>query len=151
MARILVAEDSPSVRASLGRFLVQAGHEVATAENGLVAISAHRDRPVDLAIVDLVMPEKDGFETISELRTGSPAPMIIATCGDTRLPAEIGLRTALAMGACCALKKPISAARLLFAMREHAGLPPPPGFPDAGEPPGRGPILSAAGTGVPRA
>lgn len=121
MARILVAESSPRIRASLKEILERAGHRVDTARDGREAVFLHRKHPADLLLVDLVMPEKDGLETIMELKRELPNPRIVAMCGGSRFPAEVGIRAALALGAALGLKKPVTPARMLRAVFELLG------------------------------
>jgi CheY-like chemotaxis protein len=83
VARILLVEDDEAVRDILKKALVSSGHEVEEAENGNVALAAYRRQPCDLVITDLVMPEKDGLETILELRRMNPAVKIVAMSGET--------------------------------------------------------------------
>lgn len=121
MARILLVEGSPRKREAYCRVLERAGHAVETATNGRSAVSIFRNRPADLVIADLILPEMDGLETIRTLRRDFPHVKIIALCGETRLRAEIGLRAALALGALCGLKKPVTPARMLRAVFDLLG------------------------------
>ena len=83
--RILVVDDDPSIGSTLGQLLTIAGHEVLLAENGLEATRLWREVGADLVILDIFMPEKDGIETIVELRAHSPGlPIIVMSGGDAR-------------------------------------------------------------------
>ena len=101
MARILLVEDDEAVREILRKALVLAGHEVEEAQNGNVALAAYRRQASDVVITDLVMPEKDGLETIMELRRLDPAVKVIAISGGGRTlgPGQLYLETARAIGA----------------------------------------------------
>ena len=68
MANILLVDDEASLVKAQSEFLCRAGRTVSTAANGkeAMALVAHND--FDLVITDLVMPEKEGLETIAELR-----------------------------------------------------------------------------------
>jgi CheY-like chemotaxis protein len=120
MSRILLVDDDDSVREVLRKALVAAGHEVEEAANGDLAIVAFRNRAPDLVITDLVMPEKDGLETIMALRQLDPAVKIIAMSGGGRTlgPGQLYLESARALGALRILSKPFGAAALLNAVAE---------------------------------
>ena len=68
--RILLAEDSPFYRNMIANYLIAAGYEVESVENGLVAFEKLKsDEHFDLVITDLEMPEMDGFELIKLIRS----------------------------------------------------------------------------------
>ena len=67
MATILVIDDQAPVRALLRTVLEQAGHEVTEAPNGRLGLAAYRERPADLVITDILMPEMNGLDMILEL------------------------------------------------------------------------------------
>lgn len=104
MARILVIEDDPEVRELLEETLRRAGHEVLSAANGKDAIPLFRANPVEVIIADMLMPEKDGLETIAELRSISPNVKIIAISGAR--PELMVLSMAEKLGAVKTLAKP---------------------------------------------
>lgn len=117
MARILVIEDNPDVRALIADALETAGHSVAQAADGEAGLAAQRAAPADLVISDIIMPEKEGIETIRDLKLEFPALRIIAiTGGDSRLSASNLLFTARTFGADTVLTKPFSADDLLKAV-----------------------------------
>lgn len=120
MATILLVEDDEGVRDILHKTLVAAGHDVEDAVNGNLAIAAYRRQPRDLVITDLVMPEKDGLETIMELRRLNPAVKIIAISGGGRTLGlgQLYLDTARTFGAGRILAKPFSSTALLTAVSE---------------------------------
>jgi two-component system response regulator MprA len=81
--RLLVVDDDPDVRDSLRRALGYAGYSVATAANGLDALSVVAKSPVDLIILDVLMPMLDGFETCRALRErGVATPVLTLTALD---------------------------------------------------------------------
>ena len=120
MATILLVDDDEGVRDILHKTLVNAGHEVEDAVNGSVAVAAYRRQPRDLVITDLVMPEKDGLETIMELRRLNPAVRIIAMSGGGRTLGlgQLYLESARSFGASRILAKPFTSAALLKAVSE---------------------------------
>jgi PleD family two-component response regulator len=70
-ANILVVDDSRTNRSLLARRLEQQGHSVAQAENGREALDQMAARPFDLVLLDVVMPELDGYEVLAKLRENS--------------------------------------------------------------------------------
>ena len=91
-AQILVVDDDPNIRESLGMLLMSAGYEVATADNGVSAVS-HLSRTIpDLIVTDLDMPHMSGVELISHVRDCHPSISIVAMSADYRgeaVPASI--------------------------------------------------------------
>jgi two-component system, OmpR family, response regulator MprA len=83
-SRLLVVDDDPDVRDSLRRALGYAGYAVATAANGADALSSVSRAPVDLIILDVLMPMLDGFDTCRALRErGNATPVLVLTARDT--------------------------------------------------------------------
>jgi two-component system nitrogen regulation response regulator GlnG len=89
-ARILVADDEPSIRWLLERLLRQAGHSVTVVEDGAAALARAAAEPYDLAFVDVRMPELDGLEVLSRLRTAAPdtAVIVMTAHGSVRSAVE---------------------------------------------------------------
>ena len=82
-SRLLVVDDDPDVRDSLRRALGYAGSAVATAANGADALASVSRSPVDLIILDVLMPMLDGFDTCRALRErGNATPVIVLTARD---------------------------------------------------------------------
>ena len=111
--RILVVDDDEVVRNVFRRTLEETGYEITEAPNGKVACRLYRKEPFDLIILDIVMPEKEGLETIQDLRRDFPDVKIIAVSGGGRVGAEDYLNMARQLGAVRALEKPISSRQLL--------------------------------------
>ena len=83
-SRLLVVDDDPDVRDSLRRALGYAGYAVATAANGADALASVSRSPVDLIILDVLMPMLDGFDTCRALRErGNATPVLVLTARDT--------------------------------------------------------------------
>ena len=124
MARILVIDDDPDMRALLEQTLKSAGHEVALAADGRQGVDQYRANPADLVITDLYMPGQEGLETIIELRKRFPEAAIMAVSG--RATAATMLSVAQKLGALEVLQKPFDTAELLAAvgnaLRRGAGL-----------------------------
>ena len=84
MANILVVDDEELVRATLRQMLESADHVVFEAANGKEALRSFENRAVDLVITDIIMPEKEGIETIIDLRKIAPNLRIVAISGGNR-------------------------------------------------------------------
>ncbi|HYT83054.1 MAG TPA: response regulator [Gemmatimonadales bacterium] len=72
MARILVIDDDGQVRRAVRRILERVGHAVVDVADGEAGMRAHRERPADLIVTDIFMPEQDGIETIQQVRREFP-------------------------------------------------------------------------------
>jgi two-component system KDP operon response regulator KdpE len=77
--RILVVDDESRMRRFVRMNLDLEGYEVLEAENGLVALQKVRDEMPDLVILDVAMPDLDGFETLERLREFASVPVIMLT------------------------------------------------------------------------
>ena len=115
---VLIVDDDESLRYLLRRYLVEAGYQVHEAEDGRQATRMYRQRPADLVVLDLVMPDQEGLETIRVLRQEFPSVRIIAISG-----AFLGefLPVATALGAQAALEKPIEQALFLKTVQDLIG------------------------------
>ena len=110
-ATILVAEDDADLRGVLTASLTRGGHRVVPARDGAEALAAIERDHIDVIVLDLVMPNIDGFEVLArlkELRSGESIPVIVVT-GTDRATAEL---QAQRLGANVFLSKPIDAAAL---------------------------------------
>jgi DNA-binding response OmpR family regulator len=114
MPAILIIEDTDPVRSMLRAALEMAGYDVIEARHGRVGIRSFRQRPTDLVITDIYMPECDGLEVIQELRHSSPTVRIVAMtgyCGEMNL-----LEVAKKLGAMDILRKPFTIESLLWTV-----------------------------------
>lgn len=118
MARILVIDDDNDVRAMIGQTLEHAGYTVVLACDGNEGIKSFRADPTDIIITDIIMPEKEGIETIIELRRDFPDVKIIAISGGGRGGAGGYLSMAEKLGAQRSFAKPFSRVELLDAIKE---------------------------------
>jgi DNA-binding NtrC family response regulator len=118
MALIMVIEDDAQVRSILSKMLRRKGHEVMTAPEGRTALGLFRSREVDLVITDLIMPEKEGLETIQDIRHLAPDVPIIAISGGGKYVPTSYLETALHFGAQRAFEKPFDHQDLMEAVGE---------------------------------
>src|SRR3954469_20013849 len=84
MKTVLVIDDETLVRATVARMVERAGHRVLQAANGVEGLNIFKRERVDLVVCDIIMPEKEGIETIGELRRSNPTLKIIAISGGGR-------------------------------------------------------------------
>jgi len=75
--RILVADDEERIRALIRKYAEFEGHQVFEAENGMEAVSLCREFDFDIVIMDVMMPELDGFSACSEIRRSKDIPVIM--------------------------------------------------------------------------
>lgn len=108
MPRILIIDDDESIRCILRETLKHAGYEVDEAHNGQEGLRRYRVAPAHLVITDLLMPEKDGLETIQELRHDFPQVKIIAMSGSRSLRDRVQQ-----LGVQSTLRKPFGSQELL--------------------------------------
>jgi len=117
VAKLLVVDDDEAVRMMLKLMLEKDSHDVATAENGIQALNCLRRQLPDVVILDIIMPEKEGFETIVELRRDYPSLKIIAISGGGSIGATDYLKLAKTLGAHLTIEKPIRKEELKAAVR----------------------------------
>jgi DNA-binding response OmpR family regulator len=77
MAKILICDDESGLRSVIKRYAQYDGHEATEAGNGLEAIEAHKKEQFDIIIMDIMMPELDGFSAVKEIRKTSDVPIIM--------------------------------------------------------------------------
>jgi len=113
MAKVLIVDDDPQFRAMIAQALNRHGFEVLEAADGNEAINLYRDNSPDVAIIDILMPEKDGLEAIQEIRLSSPDARIVAISGGGKTVQIDYLPVARVMGAQQILRKPIDPLELI--------------------------------------
>ncbi|MGV3551062.1 response regulator [Rhizobium sp.] len=117
---ILVVDDEHDIRALLRDFLERRGFRVATAQNGEEMKSVLRQRPVDLIVLDVMMPGQSGLDLCRELRATSKTPVIMLTAAADTTDRILGLE----LGADDYLAKPFDprelSARIKAVLRRHA-------------------------------
>jgi two-component system, OmpR family, alkaline phosphatase synthesis response regulator PhoP len=105
---ILLADDEPSMTELLEFNLKKEGFEVVSAGNGKEAMEKFRRRPVSLVILDIMMPEMDGYDVCREIRKTSDVPIIMLTAKGSESSKIVGLE----LGADDYVTKPFSVAEL---------------------------------------
>ena len=113
MARILIVDDEELVRYTMREILEEFGHVVVEAENGNECLTLQKQSPFDLVITDIIMPEKEGLETITELKREFPDLKVIAFSGGGRTRHHDYLEKAKERGADEVLDKPFTETKIL--------------------------------------
>lgn len=117
MARILVIDDDELLRKVIVTSLRMAGHIVSEANGGNQGLKLVASEPTDLILTDLVMPEKDGIETLLAVKQRYPGIVIVAMSGVSQ-HAPLYLKVAKQLGAHRILEKPFELATLLRLIEE---------------------------------
>ncbi len=121
MAKILVIDDEELARFTLREILEAAGHEVVEAQNGDEGTATQRVNPCDIVITDMIMPDKEGLETIVELKGAYPELKIIAISGGGRTRNLDFLKLAGEFGADKIIIKPFSEEELMSGVNACLG------------------------------
>ena len=117
VGRVLLIDDDEQFRKLVIVMLTTAGYEVQEATNGRSGLAAYRQQRSDVVITDILMPEREGLETIQDLKALDPAVKIIATSGSGE--GRFGhLQTAVRFGALRTLQKPFSRDELLSTLTD---------------------------------
>lgn len=111
--RVLVVDDEPMVREVVTRYLERDGFRVDATGDGLTALELARTRPPDLLILDVMLPSKDGFTVLQELRKTSAVPVILLTARTEETDRVLGLE----LGADDYVVKPFSPRELTARVR----------------------------------
>ena len=117
---MLVVDDEPRILKFLEVRLKASGYEVLTADSGLEALEQVQAQEPDLVVLDVLMPKKDGFETLKELRAFSSVPVIILSAREANTDKVMGLE----LGADDYLAKPFNPDELVArieAVRRRLG------------------------------
>ncbi|HSN00910.1 MAG TPA: twitching motility response regulator PilH [Rudaea sp.] len=112
MARILIVDDSPSQLVGLKRIVEKLGHQVVTAEDGSAGVEAAKREVPDLILMDVVMPNLNGFQatrTISKEPKTSHIPIVLVTTKDQETDRVWGIR----QGAKAYVTKPVNEGELV--------------------------------------
>ena len=133
MAKILIIDDDVGMRRTASRILRRGGHKVVEAGDGVEGLCIFRTELPDIVVSDIVMPKKEGIETIVELRRENPALLILAISGNLTGSTNY-LRFAEKLGANGTLAKPFRAADLLREINNLMRRPAPAPNPYCGAP-----------------
>lgn len=116
MPKILLIDDEEAVLNMLETFFQREGFDVLVASDGDIGLAINRATHVDIVVTDILMPQKEGFETIREFRKEFPRIKIIAISGGGRNNADTYLEFAKTFGADRAFSKPLDLAKLREAV-----------------------------------
>lgn len=111
--RVLVVDDEPAVTDLLAYNLRKAHYEVLTAADGSTALRLAKESKPDLILLDLMIPEVDGFDVCRELRKSSGVPIIMITARGEEIDRVVGLE----LGADDYVTKPFSVRELLARVK----------------------------------
>ena len=103
---ILIIDDDPTMRQTIRTILEEENCHIAEAHDGQHALKFLQSKPVDMIIVDIIMPEKDGIEVIIETTEKYPHIKILSLSGGGLIDADAHLHTAQELGADQTLVKP---------------------------------------------
>ena len=112
MARILIVDDSPSQLMGMKRIVEKLGHEALTAEDGAAGVEAAKAQKPDLILMDVVMPNLNGFQAtraISKEATTAHIPIVLVTTKDQETDKVWGMR----QGAKAYITKPFNENQLV--------------------------------------
>lgn len=118
MPAILIVDDDSMVRKMLVKVFRKEDYTTFEAPDGNSALKVYRDENIDVIITDIVMPDMEGIETISELRKINPDVKIIAFSGGGSLAPDSYLKIAASMGARYTFQKPFDINELKDAVKK---------------------------------
>lgn len=95
MAKILICDDESGLRAVIKRYALFEGYEVAEASNGMEAIEACQKETFDIIIMDIMMPELDGFSAVKEIRKISDTPVIMLSARSEEYDKVLGFEVGI--------------------------------------------------------
>ncbi|MBD3344734.1 MAG: response regulator [Chitinivibrionales bacterium] len=116
---VLVVDDEETIREYIRLVLENEGYTVIEAQDGLQALNFFKTFHIDMMITDLIMPEKEGIETIVSLRAEYPEVKIIAVSGAAS--SDIYLQSAGKLGADAIIQKPFDRKKLLHTVEDLFG------------------------------
>ena len=120
MARILIVDDSPSQLMGIRRIVEKLGHEALTAEDGAAGVEAAKREIPDLILMDVVMPNLNGFQatrSITREATTKHIPIVLVTTKDQDTDRVWGMR----QGAKAYITKPFSETELADIIQQMLG------------------------------
>ncbi len=110
---IYIADDEVNICNIIKSFLIKEGYEVESFNNGRSLLEAFNSNPADMLVIDIMMPELDGFSLCAEIRQKSPVPIIIVSAKDTDTDKIAGL----SLGSDDYLTKPFSPMELIARVK----------------------------------
>jgi two-component system sensor histidine kinase/response regulator len=120
MKKVLIVDDNPDILEILKLRLKASGFDVVSASNGKIAIKKAEEENPNLIIMDVIMPEMNGFEACKHLKA-NPKTKDIPVIMLTSLANEKDLTKGLEQGANCFITKPFNVSDLLFEIKSALG------------------------------
>src|SRR5687768_3869961 len=111
---LLVIDDEPNILTSLRRALELEGYDVEVAGSGRIGLQKLEERDVDLVMLDVMMPEMDGLETLKRVREAQPDLPVLMMSGHASIDTAV---QATKLGAHDFLEKPLSTEKVLLTVR----------------------------------
>ena len=110
--RLLLVDDDDIFRETLGKALTRAGYDTITASDGAQALKRLKSEKMDILVIDIFMPEKDGIEVLREIRNLPQMPAIVTISG-ANINADFYTRVTRFLGAGGTLLKPFTLDQML--------------------------------------
>jgi len=131
MAIIVIVDDDPTIQLIAGELLRAEGHAIVHAGDGVEALKVLSTVSADLVVLDMLMPNMDGLETIIEMRRSHPQTKILAISSGGPMGPHDLLRTARLFGADESLAKPLTFSTFGATVERLLGQPDRPVSPFA--------------------
>lgn len=124
MKSILIVEDDDAYRRSLDQILIKSGFATVLATNGREAIAVYDPEKIEAVVLDLIMPDIEGIETLTKLRRSFPQVKVLAISGGGQIGAKDYLDLAAKLGARETLEKPFTSEAFIRALQRVLGSSP---------------------------
>lgn len=107
-SKILIIDDDPLLREVAVQFLSEVGHDCAVAEDGRLGLASLEASGADLVLLDMIMPNMDGVETLGQIKACWPdMPVVVMSAGTRTMAMQSLLRLASNLGADEVMQKPL--------------------------------------------
>jgi DNA-binding response OmpR family regulator len=123
MTTILIIDDDDAMRQMMREILAAAQYQIVEAPDGVIALQKFREHRPQLVITDILMPNKDGIETVREIRKIDPTAVILAVSGGGRAKYVNFLEVAREFGAAEVMQKPFRREALLATVQKLLAKP----------------------------
>jgi CheY-like chemotaxis protein len=118
MASVLVIDDDAAARRLFTQVLTREGHQVRASADGQLGLQQFKAARPDVVVTDLIMPNREGIETIRAMRAFDPSVPIIAMSGNAGAKFMNFLKVAKLSGAALTLEKPFTPEKLVEAVTQ---------------------------------
>ncbi len=110
---VLIVDDDPEILRQIGAALASAGYDVHTAADGAIGLKRFNAVTPDVVVIDIIMPHREGLETIMAMRQARAATKIVAMSGGGRIGPHDFLNLARHIGADAVIAKPFRLAEIV--------------------------------------